>query len=90
MADDWFRPTVSQDVLSGDRVQALTAIRDRLAAELDNPLIMPRDVAQVAKQLTDVIRELDAIPNASAEVSAVVDINKRRESRRKTAGTQRP
>lgn len=89
MSDDWSRPAVSQDVLSGDRRQALTAIRDRLAAELDNPLIMPRDVAAVAKQLADVIRELDALPNA-AEVSAVVDINKRRESRRKAAGTQRP
>lgn len=90
MTDEWSRPAVSQDVLSGDRVQALTAIRDRLAAELDNPLIMPRDVAAVSKTLADVIRELDAIPNATAEVSAVVDINKRRESRRKTAGTQRP
>lgn len=90
MADDWSRPAVADAIISGDREEALTAIRDRLAAELDNPLIMPRDVAAVSKQLTEVIRELDAIPNASAEVSAVVDINKRRESRRKSAGTQRP
>jgi hypothetical protein len=90
MTDEWFRPAVSQTILGGDRHESLIAIRDRLAAELDNPLIMPRDVAQVSKQLADVIREIDAIPNASAEVSAVVDINKRRESRRKTAGTQRP
>jgi hypothetical protein len=67
----------------------LIAIRDRLAAELDNPLIMPRDVATVSKQLAEVIRELDSLPNA-AEVSPVVDIAKRRESRRKAAGVQRP
>lgn len=89
MPEQRSRPAVSPEVLSGDRRTALIAIRDRLAAELDTEGIMPRDVAAVSKQLADVIRELDAMPN-TAEVSAVVDINKRRESRRKTAGTQRP
>jgi hypothetical protein len=85
MADEWSRPAVSGVILEGDRRASLVAIRDRLAAELDNPLIMPRDVATVSKQLTETIREIDALPNA-AEVSAVADIATRREKRRKAAG----
>lgn len=90
VSDEWSRPAVSSVILGGDRRESLIAIRDRLAAELDNPLIMPRDVATVSKQLTEVIRELDAMPNLVPEVSAVADLAKRRESRRRAAGTQRP
>ena len=87
MADDpkpYVRPDVSiaKAVASGDRREALTALRDRVAAELDHPIVMPRDVAMLTKQLAEIIRELDALPNA-AEVSAVASILERRESRRK-------
>lgn len=77
--------SLAHAVADGDRRSSLIAIRDRLAAELDNPLIMPKDVAAVSKQLADVIREIDALPNA-AEVSEVADLARRRESRRKAAG----
>jgi hypothetical protein len=70
-------------VARGDRRESLRAIRDRLADELQHA--EGRDVAPIAKQLTEVIREIDALPNA-AEVSEVADLAKRRESRRKAAG----
>jgi hypothetical protein len=80
------RPDISilKAVTGGDRREALIALRDRLAAELDHPVVMPRDVALITKQLTEIIRELDSLPNA-AEVSPLVDIARRRESRRSAA-----
>lgn len=76
---------LAEVVANGDRRQSLLALRNRLAEEIDKPLTMPRDVAVLSKQLAEVIREIDALPNA-AEVSEVADLAKRRESRRKAAG----
>lgn len=59
--------TVSEAVTSGNKRESLEAIRAKLAAELDGA--GPREAAALAKQLTDVIEKLDAIPVAKGSVS---------------------
>lgn len=56
-------------VATGDRRGSLEAIRNLLAARL--PYAPPREVAPMARQLVDVIRELDELPDG--EVASVVD-----------------
>lgn len=55
--------TVSEAVSSGDRRTALTALRDRLAADIDNTETLPRDRAAITKQLQSVLSELDELPD---------------------------
>jgi hypothetical protein len=69
-------------VKHGDRRASLEAIRDRVALELESA--GGRDVAALAKQLTDVIRELDSLPNSERK-SAVDDLSSARAARRKKA-----
>lgn len=69
-------------VKAGDRRASLEAIRDRVALELESA--GGRDVAALAKQLTDVIRELDSLPNAERK-SAVDDLSSARAARRQKA-----
>lgn len=69
----------------GNRRESLTALRDRLAEEIDGAT-SSRDVAVLAKQLTDVIRELDSLP-AAEEASIFDDLAARRAGRRNAAGS---
>lgn len=67
-------PTLADIVAEGDRRESLEAIRAVLAAQLDDtghkrgcecdcgPVRDGRVVAQVSKELRDVIRELDSLP----------------------------
>jgi len=72
-------------VQEGDRRKSLEAIRDHVARELG--YAEGRDVAALAKQLADVIRELDGLPDANRG-SAVDDLaNKRAARRAKAAGS---
>lgn len=66
----------------GDRRKALQALREHLARALDSA--DERYIAPLAKQLADVMRELDALPTGK-EVSPVDDLAKRRVQRRKKA-----
>ncbi|MEV0227990.1 hypothetical protein [Nonomuraea sp. NPDC050786] len=70
-----------QAVMSGDRRAALEAIRDRLAAELDSA--EKRDAAVVAKELRQVLAELEALPGG--EVDTLDDLAARRTKRRSKA-----
>lgn len=69
-------------VASGDRRAALEAIRDRLAGEL--MVAEGREVASVAKELRETIRELDGLPLPEG-VSGVDQLAKKRASRRRKA-----
>jgi hypothetical protein len=64
-------------VQSGDRRVALTALRDHLALQLVEGL--PQTVAPIAKQLADVLRELEGL--AEPKGSAVDDLRARRAAR---------
>lgn len=71
------------DVAAGDdRLNTLVALRDRLAADLDEA-IQPRDVAVLALRLTDVLEQIDGMPQ-SRKVSAADEIAARR-ARRKSS-----
>ena len=71
-------------IASGDRRASLEAIRNKLAADL--AITDGFHSAALAKQLADVIRELDSLPGG-AEVSTVDDLAARRAARRSAAGT---
>ena len=69
---------------TGDRRATLEALRDLLAASL--VVVDPDKRAPLAKQLTDVLREIDALP--SGERSKVDDLAARRKARRTKAASQ--
>jgi uncharacterized protein (DUF2267 family) len=69
-------------VAAGDRVCSLRAIRDTLAASLEEAA--PQYAAALAKQLADVMRELDQLQPPKQE-SKVDDLAARRAARRKKA-----
>lgn len=66
-------------VASGDRRLALTALRDRLARAIGDA--EEKSIAALAKQLADVLRELDAMPVGNEE-SKVDELAQRRLARR--------
>ncbi|MFF0469342.1 hypothetical protein ACFYPX_18160 [Micromonospora zamorensis] len=66
-------------IRTGDRRKSLEAIRDKLAAELDDAF--GRDAATIAKELTSVIREIDTLPVGGAE-SILDQLAKKRAARR--------
>lgn len=73
---------LTEVVVRGDQRKSLEAIRDRLARLLE--MAQPNQAAALAKQLTDVISKLDALPTGE-EVSPVDDLAKRRATRRAQA-----
>ena len=68
-------------VASGDRWEALLALRDELARRLVDA---DRDAAPLARQLTIVLREIEQLPVPGAK-SRVDDLAKRRAVRRTAA-----
>ena len=58
-------PALIAVVAGGHRRKSLEVIRDRVASELASA--EGRDVAVLAKELREVIRELDALPGAGME-----------------------
>lgn len=70
---------VSEAVSSGDRRQALVALRDRLAADIDDTDTLPRDRAAITKQLQSVLSEIDELP--SPETAAVTPLEAARRRR---------
>lgn len=72
-------PSVSQAVGTGDRRQALIALRDRLAQDIDNTETLPRDRAAITKQLQSVLSEIDELP--APEPAAVTPLEAARRKR---------
>jgi hypothetical protein len=66
--------------LSGDKRATLIALRDRLAEEIEQA--GARDLAPLSRQLTEVLKQLDEIPDGK-EVTPADDIANRRAERRK-------
>jgi hypothetical protein len=64
---------------AGDRRLALEALRHALAASIE--ACEPRELASLAKQLREVLAELDELPNGG-EASVVDDLTSRRVARR--------
>ncbi|MDG3012157.1 hypothetical protein G4X40_18605 [Rhodococcus sp. D2-41] len=72
-------------VASGDQVTALTALRDRLAADLEM-CESPRDVAALAGRLQSVLAEI-AASSTSEEGSFLDDLAKRRRDRQSASAS---
>lgn len=63
---------------SGDRLKALTALRDRLAKEIEG-CDSARDVAALSRQLTDVLRQVEELtPDVAEERSPLDELAQRR------------
>lgn len=77
-------PDFGDEVASGDRRRGLLALRDRLAEAIE--AAEPGQVAPLAKQLSDVLAQLDQL--RVPEVSARDDLANRRVARRAAAKVQ--
>jgi hypothetical protein len=71
---------------TGDRVQALTALRDYLAGLVDGFDGSPKDIAPITKQLADVVRELDGLAPAIRKGTPLDELAARRSE---AAGSRR-
>jgi hypothetical protein len=69
------------------RLAGLVALRERLALELDSAE-QSRDVAALSRQFTDVLLQIEEIeaPTAEKPLTALDELNKRREARAKKTG----
>ena len=74
--------SLADAVASGDRREALVALRDELARRLATA---ERDVPGLARQLQSVLRDIAELP-APAERSTLDEIASRRAARRAAAG----
>ena len=68
---------------TGDRRASLEALRDLLARQLETA---ERDVPALARQLREVMAELDALPNPK-EKSPVDELTRKRAARRSKAAS---
>jgi hypothetical protein len=67
-------------VATGTELESLTALRDRLAVEIDKFETKPAEVASLSRQLVDVLGRIAAIKPPTK--SKVDEIAERREARR--------
>lgn len=73
---------VADAASNGSRREALEAIRDKLATELESA--EGKDAAPIAKELRAALQELDSLTDGG-EASAVDDLTSRRQARRAEA-----
>ena len=74
--------TMPEVVAEGDRRAALVALRDHLAQRL---LVADKDAAPLARQLADVLRQIDEIP--APEMESTLDALAGRRAARRSAAT---
>jgi hypothetical protein len=69
------------------RLAGLVALRDRLAAEIDTAE-QSRDVAALSRQFSDVLLQIEELeaPLVDKPLTALDELNKRREARAKKTG----
>ncbi len=73
---------ISEAAATGDRIQALTALRDRLAVDLDE-CRSARDVAALSQRLMDVLAQIETAQAAKPEAKGTPldELKKRRAQR---------
>jgi hypothetical protein len=69
---------VASAAATGDRRATLVAMRDKLAADMDEA--PPAVVAQIAGRLAAVLEDIDGLPDAQ-KVSPLDELNRRRQDR---------
>lgn len=80
MTDQKQPKSVTEATREDNRLESLKALRDTLARAIDSCDSL-RDLAALSARLTDVLAQIEAIPN-KAEVSAADEIAARRAARR--------
>jgi hypothetical protein len=75
--------TISEAAKTGDRLATLTAMRDKLAQDMDDA--PPAVVAQIAGRLSAILIELAELGGAR-KVSSLDELDARRKDRLATAG----
>ena len=78
--------SLSEEASKG-RLAGLIALRDRLAQEIDTAE-QARDVASLSRQFSDVLLQIDELeaPTLEKPLTALDELNKRREARAKKTG----
>jgi hypothetical protein len=78
--------SLSEEAPKG-RLAGLIALRDRLALEIDSAA-QSRDVAALSRQFSDVLLQIDELeaPTLEKPLTALDELNKRREARAKKTG----
>lgn len=78
--------SLSEEAPKG-RLSGLVALRDRLAAEIDTAE-QSRDVAALSRQFSDVLLQIEELeaPLVEKPLTALDELNKRREARAKKTG----
>ena len=78
--------SLSEEAPKG-RLAGLVALRDRLAREIDTAE-QSRDVAALSRQFSDVLLQIDELeaPSLEKPLTALDELNKRREARAKKTG----
>lgn len=66
-------PPLIADAMNGSRLEALRALRDRLAAEIDATR-SARDVAALSRQLTDVLAQIDSLTDPTEETDDLANL----------------
>ena len=59
--------SVSEASASGDRLLELTAMRQRIAAALDSPKTLARDLASLSRRLMEIGKEIEDLEERIAE-----------------------
>jgi len=62
------RSTVKAAAESGRR-ELLEALRDKIADEIDNGNVHPRDLAALSRRLVDIAEQLDAMTDVTDDIS---------------------
>jgi hypothetical protein len=78
--------SLSEEAPKG-RLAGLVALRDKLAAEIDTAE-QSRDVAALSRQFSDVLLQIEELeaPSLEKPLTALDELNKRREARAKKTG----
>ena len=65
------RSSVAEAAQSGDRLELLVAMRDRIAKTISDPDCPPRDLASLTRRLQDIAKEIDVLELSGGSTSVV-------------------
>lgn len=66
--------TVTEAAKTGTARELLSAMRDRIAATVEDPKTPARDLAALTKRLMETVREIEAIDAREQEAGSSVDV----------------
>ena len=66
--------SVAEAAQTGDRLQLLVSMRDRIAKTVSDPQCPPRDLASLTRRLADVSKEIEALTIEQAREEAAAEV----------------